>query len=76
LPLLIEMPSSVPVPALLARRLAVSSSHVDRMPLILEREGWSLWLGDIEGDPTTLLRMPAVSIVTCRQISRSGRPAR
>lgn len=64
------------MPALLARRLAVSSSHVDRMPLILEREGWSLWLGDIEGDPTTLLRMPAVSIVTCRQISRSGRPAR
>lgn len=27
----------------------------DRMPVILERAGWALWLGEVEGDPATLL---------------------
>lgn len=27
-----------------------------RMPLIIEEAGWPLWLGEVEGDPTTLLR--------------------
>jgi putative SOS response-associated peptidase YedK len=28
----------------------------DRMPVIVEPADWSLWLGEVEGDPTTLLR--------------------
>jgi putative SOS response-associated peptidase YedK len=28
----------------------------DRMPVIIERQDWPLWLGEAEGDPRTLLR--------------------
>jgi len=28
----------------------------DRMPVIIEKADWPLWLGEVEGDPTTLLR--------------------
>ena len=28
----------------------------DRMPVIIEREDWPLWLGEAEGDPASLLR--------------------
>jgi putative SOS response-associated peptidase YedK len=28
----------------------------DRMPVIIEREDWPLWLGEAEGDPGSLLR--------------------
>ena len=28
----------------------------DRMPVIIEREDWPLWLGKAEGDPGSLLR--------------------
>ena len=28
----------------------------DRMPVIIERKGWPLWLGETEGDPGSLLR--------------------
>jgi putative SOS response-associated peptidase YedK len=28
----------------------------DRMPVILEPEDWPTWLGEVEGDPATLLR--------------------
>lgn len=28
----------------------------DRMPVIVEKADWPLWLGEAEGDPTTLLR--------------------
>ena len=28
----------------------------DRMPVIIERENWPLWLGEAEGDPSILLR--------------------
>lgn len=28
----------------------------DRMPVIIEREDWPLWLGEVDGDPRTLLR--------------------
>ena len=27
----------------------------DRMPVIVEPDDWPLWLGEVEGDPTTLL---------------------
>jgi putative SOS response-associated peptidase YedK len=32
------------------------SAIQDRMPVIIEPANWPLWLGEIEGDPTTLLR--------------------
>jgi len=28
----------------------------DRMPVIIEREDWPLWLGEVDGDPVSLLR--------------------
>ena len=28
----------------------------DRMPVIIEREDWPLWLGEVDGDSRTLLR--------------------
>jgi putative SOS response-associated peptidase YedK len=28
----------------------------DRMPVIIERQDWPLWLGEIDGDPASLLR--------------------
>ena len=34
----------------------------DRMPVIIEPENWPLWLGEVDGDPATLLR-PAVEDV-------------
>jgi len=33
----------------------VSALH-DRMPVILERETWPMWVGEQDGDPTSLLR--------------------
>jgi putative SOS response-associated peptidase YedK len=32
------------------------SSIQDRMPVIIERENWPLWLGEVGGDQATLLR--------------------
>jgi putative SOS response-associated peptidase YedK len=32
------------------------SAIQDRMPVIIEPEDWPLWLGEVEGDPTILLR--------------------
>jgi putative SOS response-associated peptidase YedK len=35
----------------------------DRMPVIIEREDWPLWLGETEGDPVTLLRAVAEDVL-------------
>ena len=35
----------------------------DRMPVIIEREDWPLWLGAIEGDPRALLRPVAEDVL-------------
>jgi putative SOS response-associated peptidase YedK len=34
----------------------------ERMPVILEPADWPAWLGEVEGDPTTLLRPSAADI--------------
>jgi putative SOS response-associated peptidase YedK len=34
----------------------------DRMPVIIEREDWPVWLGKTDGDVTSLLR-PASDVV-------------
>jgi putative SOS response-associated peptidase YedK len=38
------------------------SSIEDRMPAIIEPENWPLWLGEEEGDPTTLVRPAAEDV--------------
>jgi putative SOS response-associated peptidase YedK len=49
----------------------------DRMPVIIEKADWPLWLGEVEGDPATLLPgargRPAV--LACRE-GRRQRPQR
>jgi putative SOS response-associated peptidase YedK len=35
----------------------------DRMPVIIEREDWPLWLGETDGDPGTLLRAVAEDVL-------------
>jgi len=35
----------------------------DRMPVIIEPENWPLWLGEVDGDPVTLLRPAAVGVL-------------
>src|SRR6476646_8135357 len=32
------------------------ASIQDRMPVIIERTGWPVWLGEADGDPAALLR--------------------
>lgn len=38
------------------RANAEMSKLHDRMPLVLEREDWPAWLGEVEIDPSSLLR--------------------
>jgi putative SOS response-associated peptidase YedK len=33
------------------------------MPVIIERRDWPLWLGDVGGDPATLLRAAAEDVL-------------
>ena len=35
----------------------------DRMPVIVERESWPLWLGEVDGDPATVLRPAAEGVL-------------
>ena len=35
----------------------------DRMPVIIEREDWPVWLGESEGDPGKLLRPLAENVL-------------
>ena len=35
----------------------------DRMPVIIERADWPLWLGELDGDPATLLRAAAEDVL-------------
>jgi putative SOS response-associated peptidase YedK len=39
------------------------SAIQDRMPVIIERRDWPLWLGDVGGDPATLLRAAAEDVL-------------
>jgi hypothetical protein len=39
------------------------SAIQDRMPVIIEREDWPLWLGEAEGDPHALLRPLAENVL-------------
>ena len=43
----------------------------DRMPVILEKEDWPGWLGEVEVDPTTLLHPPADDALKLWPFSRA-----
>ena len=48
----------------------------DRMPVILEQADWPLWLGEVEGDPTTLLHpAPDDALRLWRVASDVNRPS-
>ena len=54
---------------------AVAEIH-DRMPLVLEQADWPLWLGEVPGDPTPLLRPRSDDMLVVRPVGRrkeSGR---
>jgi hypothetical protein len=38
----------------------------DRMPCVLEKKDWALWLGEEDGDPASLLKPPADSVLVSR----------
>lgn len=44
----------------------------DRMPVVLEEPDWALWLGEVEGDPASLLRRPPAGVLRLEE-TRSGR---
>jgi putative SOS response-associated peptidase YedK len=48
------------------------SSIEDRMPAIIEPENWPLWLGEEEGDPTTLVRPAAEDVLRFWPVDRKG----
>ena len=54
---------------------AVATIH-DRMPLALEEADWPLWLGEVTGDPTALLRAPADDILVVRPVGSGNTRAR
>jgi putative SOS response-associated peptidase YedK len=47
---------------------AVVAQIHDRMPLVLEQKDWSVWLGEVSGDPAALLRPPADHVVVLRPL--------
>jgi hypothetical protein len=42
----------------------------DRMPVILEPEDWPTWLGEVEGDPATLLRPAGDDVLKIWPVSK------
>jgi putative SOS response-associated peptidase YedK len=46
---------------------AVATIH-DRMPLVLEECDWPVWLGEVAGDPSTLLRPSPEDVLVIRPI--------
>jgi len=46
------------------------------MPVVLEQEDWPLWLGEVPGDPSTLLRAPAPGVLRLEPVGTSNRERR
>ena len=42
----------------------------DRMPVILEQQDWPLWLGDVDGDHTALMRPAADGLLRVWPVDR------
>ena len=47
----------------------VANVH-NRMPVILEAEEWPVWLGEVDGSPSDLLRPPPGATLRCWPVSR------
>ena len=45
----------------------------DRVPVVLEPEDWPLWLGEVEGDPASLLHAPADDVLRLDPVGAPGR---
>jgi putative SOS response-associated peptidase YedK len=43
----------------------------NRMPVIVEKADWSVWLGEAEGDPAALLRPAAEDVLRLWPVSRA-----
>jgi putative SOS response-associated peptidase YedK len=43
----------------------------DRMPVIIERHDWPLWLGEIDGDPASLLRPAPEDVLRLWQVGKA-----
>ena len=50
---------------------AIMAELHDRMPVILEPDDWPTWLGEVEGDPTALLKLAAEDVLKVWPISRA-----
>jgi putative SOS response-associated peptidase YedK len=48
----------------------------DRMPLVLERKDWPLWLAEMPGDPATLLRRVPDDVLRCVPVGIGRRSTR
>lgn len=53
---------------------AVAEIH-DRMPLMLERDDWAIWLGEQPGDLDDLLKPRHTELLQCRALARPKSPA-
>ena len=47
------------------------SAIQDRMPVIVERQDWPLWLGEIDGDPASLLRPAPEDVLRLWQVGKA-----
>jgi putative SOS response-associated peptidase YedK len=47
------------------------ASIQDRMPVIIERQDWPLWLGEAEGDPSSLLRAAPDNVLRVWQVAKA-----
>lgn len=43
----------------------------DRMPVVLEPDGWPIWLGEAEGDPLTLLKPAGLGVIHFWRVGRA-----
>jgi putative SOS response-associated peptidase YedK len=43
----------------------------DRMPVIIERQDWPLWLGEIDGDPASLLSPAPEDVLRLWQVGKA-----
>ena len=43
----------------------------DRMPVIIEQQGWPLWFGEGEGDPASLLRAAPEEVLRLWQVGKA-----
>ena len=47
----------------------------NRMPFVLAKEDWPVWLGERPGDLPALLRPPAADVLQCEPVRATGRTA-